>query len=301
VTNFAYRIATRTNALVEVCIKEGTELAAKSQDEIMKTVRQRIKMHQALKTLKKGDVLELSCLEGQGVIRVNRNRLEDIKKPLKRFYQWLGFNIRRLLNTLSVLKKFNINHLPNEEAVTLLKEELNKLPQQLENGHRPMVVQSTGSTIPENLRQHLWDQVLKADKIAVNRPGVIAAAQDVTGMKIYDYGNFTDREMALFVTKLVNDYIIQTGKEVGGKWIVSDNSARRGFQLTNQTIKHIIVGHGCGTPGQNWRFVGGEAVQDYINRTIPKGEMALTVVCEDGLPRSVALREGRLVESKGNN
>jgi hypothetical protein len=62
--------------------------------------------------------------------------------------------------------------------------------------------------------------------------------------------------------------------------------------------QHVIVGHGYGH-GENWRFFGGEKVQDYVNRHIPRGEAAWAVVCESGNARRMSLLEGTRLVSQG--
>ncbi len=291
-SNFAHRIATKQGALVEVCIKAGTDLASKSKEDVMKQVRQKIKMHKALKAMKKGDILEINCLDDQAVIRVNPSRRGDIKKPLKRFWQWLGFNFRRIFNTLKHIKKFNINTISEKEFTSTIKKEISKIPENIK-----FKIGETTETVSKNLRSELWSHIEKSGKVSIDRNNVIKQAETITGIKIHDFKNFTDREMALLLTHLVNDYIKETGKKHGKQWIVGGG---KGFKYNNNSIKHIVAGHGHGKPGLNWRFVGSTtSVEDYVNQVVPKGEQVLTVVCEDGLPRNISLREGRILTSKG--
>ncbi len=77
-------------------------------------------------------------------------------------------------------------------------------------------------------------------------------------------------------------------------------------------IKHIIIGHGIGSAKNgNWRFIQTkESVFDFIDKNIPKGELALVMACEEtanqvkpgiGTPVNITLqtadKPGKVVKS----
>lgn len=110
------------------------------------------------------------------------------------------------------------------------------------------------------------------------RAEVTRAVAERTGLRLLDFGNATDLELAWAYKRLIRfPHTVPPG------------------------VTTVVVGHGGGA-GKNWHFLGGgPKVADYIARHVPHGEKVWAIVCDQAHKRHFLEGEGTLVVSGVKN